>query len=47
VEEWGHRLHGDIPGSELHLLDDCGHFAMEDQLERISALLLDFLHRNG
>ena len=47
--DWAHRLHAAIPGSELHVLEHCGHFAMEDQPERISALLVNFLdrHRRG
>ena len=45
--DWAHRLHGAIPGSELHVLEDCGHFAMEDRPERISELLVDFLERRG
>ena len=47
VVDWAHKLHGTIPGSELHVLEDCGHFAMEDQPEQISALLVDFLNRQG
>jgi pimeloyl-ACP methyl ester carboxylesterase len=47
VVDWGHKLHDTIPGSELHILENCGHFAMEDQPEQISALLVDFLRRNG
>lgn len=34
----------DLPNAELHLLDT-GHFALEDQGERIAALMLDFLAR--
>ena len=47
VVDWAHRLHNDIPGSELHVLEDCGHFAMEDQPEKVSDLLVDFLIRHG
>jgi len=47
VVDWAHKLQDAIPGSELHVLEDCGHFAMEDQPERIAALLVDFLKRNG
>ncbi|SLN69232.1 alpha/beta fold hydrolase [Ruegeria meonggei] len=47
VIDWAHKLHSAIPGSELHILEDCGHFAMEDQPERISDLLVDFLNRAG
>ena len=46
VEAWAHKLHAAIPGSELHILQDCGHFSMEDQPEAISALLVDFLGRH-
>ena len=45
VVDWAHRLHDAIPGSELHVLDNCGHFAMEDQPEQIADLLIDFLAR--
>lgn len=45
VVDWAHRLHAAIPGSELHVLENCGHFAMEDQPESISGLLVDFLDR--
>lgn len=45
--DWAHRLNDAIPGSELHLLENCGHFAMEDQPEKISALLIDFLNRQS
>ncbi|WP_170412600.1 alpha/beta fold hydrolase [Ruegeria atlantica] len=47
VVDWAYKLHTAIPGSELHVLEDCGHFAMEDQPEQISALLIDFLQRKG
>ena len=46
VVDWAHRLHAAIPGSQLSILDDCGHFAMEDQPAKISALLVDFLGRH-
>ncbi|MDJ0614770.1 MAG: alpha/beta hydrolase [Rhizobiaceae bacterium] len=47
VVDWAHKLNKAIPGSELHVLEDCGHFAMEDQPEKISTLLTDFLGRNS
>ena len=47
VVAWAHKLKAAIPGSELHVLEDCGHFSMEDQPEKISALLVDFLERNS
>lgn len=48
VVEWAHRLHAAIPNSELHILPQCGHFAMEDRPEEISSLLKRFLaaHKN-
>jgi pimeloyl-ACP methyl ester carboxylesterase len=45
VVDWAHKLHGAIPGSELHIVDDAGHFSPEDQPETISRLLVDFLGR--
>lgn len=43
VPDWAHRLNAAIPGSELHVLDECGHFAMEDQPEKISRLITNFI----
>ena len=34
----------DVPSAELHLLDT-GHFALEEELDRIGVLMLDFLDR--
>ena len=34
----------DIPGAELHLLDT-GHFALEEELDRIGSLIHEFLDR--
>lgn len=45
VVDWAYKLHEAIPGSELHVLENCGHFAMEDQPEKVSGLLIDFLNR--
>lgn len=45
VIDWAHRLNKAIPGSELHILQECGHFAMEDQPEKISKQILEFLER--
>lgn len=42
VVEWAHRLQAAIPNSILHVLPECGHFAMEDQPERISELIISF-----
>ena len=43
VVDWAHKLHAAIPGSTLHVLPACGHFAPEDQPEKISELLITFL----
>ena len=41
---WAHRLHEAIPGSTLTIIPDCGHFAMEDQPNRVNAAIVSFLH---
>ena len=46
VVDWAHKLHAAIPGSTLHVLPNCGHFAMEDQPERISELIVSFIAEN-
>ncbi|KFH42478.1 2-hydroxy-6-oxononadienedioate/2-hydroxy-6-oxononatrienedioate hydrolase-like protein [Hapsidospora chrysogenum ATCC 11550] len=46
VPDWAHRLHKTIPGSELNILEECGHFSPEDQPEEISELVLDFIARS-
>ncbi len=43
VVDWARRLHAAIPGSTLHVLPDCGHFAMEDKPAEICTLLKRFL----
>ena len=43
VIDWANRLHTAIPGSTLHILEECGHFAMEDQPQRIIQLIKNFL----
>lgn len=45
--DWAHRLNAAIPGSELSIVEDCGHFAMEDRPDEITRLLLDFLKQHG
>lgn len=45
--DWAHRLHAAIPGSTLHILEDCGHFAMEDRPQAIARLLVDFMAANS
>ena len=43
VVDWAHKLQAAIPGSTLNLLPQCGHFAMEDQPERISELIISLI----
>ena len=43
VVDWAHRLHETIPGSALHILDDCGHLVMEDQPDQLSRLVKSFI----
>ncbi|TQN27620.1 pimeloyl-ACP methyl ester carboxylesterase [Haloactinospora alba] len=40
---YARRLAADIPGSELAVVDDGGHFLMEDQPARVRGEVLDFL----
>lgn len=46
IVDWAHKLHTAIPGSTLHVLPNCGHFAMEDQPEVISSLIIAFLENH-
>jgi haloalkane dehalogenase len=39
------RFHEELPGSELVILDGAGHFVWEDEPERTTAALVDFLAR--
>ena len=39
------RFHHELAGSELVVLDDAGHFVWDDQPERTSSALIDFLAR--
>lgn len=43
ITDWADKLHRAIPGSELEVLDDCGHFSPEDQPEKISESLTAFM----
>jgi pimeloyl-ACP methyl ester carboxylesterase len=47
VVDWAQKLHAAIPNSALHVLEDCGHFAMEDKPDEINRLLVAFLARNS
>ncbi len=42
-----HRFHEELPGSELVLLADAGHFVWDDQPERATRALVDFLARHA
>ncbi|KAM0425075.1 hypothetical protein ACHAPT_009634 [Fusarium lateritium] len=46
VVDWAHKLNEAIPGSELNIVEDAGHFSLEDQSERISELLVSFLSKH-
>jgi haloalkane dehalogenase len=41
------RFHEELPDSELVLFEDAGHFVWDDQPERASAALVDFLARRA
>ena len=43
VTDWAHRLHAAIPGGELHLIENCGHFAPEERPAEVAAALRAFL----
>ncbi|HEY0633632.1 MAG TPA: alpha/beta fold hydrolase [Thermoleophilaceae bacterium] len=41
----GSRFHEELPGSELRVFDDAGHFVWEDEPDGTAAALVDFLER--
>jgi pimeloyl-ACP methyl ester carboxylesterase len=43
--EYARRLLGDIPGATLHVLENAGHFLMEDAPERVSEYLQGFIYQ--
>ncbi|MEH6523314.1 alpha/beta fold hydrolase [Sulfitobacter sp.] len=43
VTDWAHKLNQAIPGSELTIIEDCGHFSPEDQPGRVAELIVTFL----
>ncbi|RVX68765.1 hypothetical protein B0A52_07651 [Exophiala mesophila] len=43
---WADKLNKAIPGSELDIIDECGHFSPEDQPDKIADLLLEFWKRH-
>jgi pimeloyl-ACP methyl ester carboxylesterase len=47
VPDWAHKLHESIPGSELEIIENSGHFSPEDQPERLAELLLTFLKEHS
>ncbi|KAJ6107698.1 alpha/beta hydrolase [Penicillium sp. IBT 18751x] len=44
VVNWGHKLNEAIPGSDLEVIEHCGHFSPEDQPAQISEILVNFLN---
>lgn len=46
VVEWGYKLQAAIPGALLRKIPECGHFAMEDQPDKISQYLTSFINKN-
>ncbi|CAM1510916.1 Fc.00g084290.m01.CDS01 [Cosmosporella sp. VM-42] len=46
VLHWAYALNNGIPGSELSIVENAGHFSLEDQPDKISGLLLEFLEKH-
>ncbi|KAF2489257.1 alpha/beta hydrolase [Lophium mytilinum] len=46
VVDWAYRLNNAISGSELDVIEDCGHFSPEDQPEKVAGVLVGFLKRH-
>jgi len=44
---WGEALHRELPDSELHVLEGCGHCTPEERPGELAALLVDFFARRG
>lgn len=47
VVDWAYRLRDAIPGSSLHVLEQCGHFVMDGRPDRIAGLINDFVAEHG
>lgn len=47
VIDWAYKLQAAIPGAALHVLEECGHFAMEERPEAITQLIIDFTAEAG
>jgi pimeloyl-ACP methyl ester carboxylesterase len=43
----GEKIHKDIPGSKMEILSDCGHFIQEDQPEKATEIIIEFLSSSG
>ena len=46
VVDWAHRLHDAIPGSSLHILEQCGHLVPEDQPDLASQLISEHIAKH-
>lgn len=44
VTDWAHKLNKAIPGSDLTIIENSGHFSLEDQPKRVSELIVAFLN---
>jgi pimeloyl-ACP methyl ester carboxylesterase len=40
----GDRIHEDIAGSQMEIIPNCGHFVPEDQPERATKVIVEFLN---
>lgn len=47
VVGWAHKLHAAIQGSILHVLPDCGHFALKDRPEALANFVIEFTAHNA
>ncbi|KAF2805440.1 alpha/beta hydrolase fold protein [Mytilinidion resinicola] len=45
VVDWARKLNRAILRSELDVVEDCGHFSLDDQPERVAGILVEFLGR--
>ena len=43
VTDWAHRFNAAIPGSSLHILEQCGHLAPEDQPDKVADLVIEHI----
>lgn len=46
VADWAHKLNAAIPGSKLHIVENCGHLLPEDQPEALSDLVVQQVSGN-